>query len=130
MSVLLEDTQRLLVIDVPDLADDLAQSLERLSATVITQAALQAKTDAYDLRVTRALARAANLGASLDDLADAAGMSVTRVVGRLQARRELLDPGTEARLAMSASEAPARAGLPQSASAHRRVLDRVRGWLF
>jgi hypothetical protein len=128
MSVLMEDTQRLLVVDIPELGEDLAESLERLSATVITQVALQAKTDAYELRVTRALARAANLGATLDELADAAGMSVARVVARLQSRPGLLDPGTQARLVSSATNV-LRCGLEQASPVRRTVLSRIRDWL-
>ncbi|MGC3994248.1 MAG: hypothetical protein QM779_09100 [Propionicimonas sp.] len=97
MTNLIDDTQLLLAVR-PDaqLADE--DALVRVSEAVVTRASLRAKAQAYDLRITRTIAIAANDGAPLAELAEAAGMSQDEVRERLAAHSELLTPLTRERL--------------------------------
>jgi hypothetical protein len=72
--------------------------LREVSAAVVARASLQAKARAYELRLTRWMAMAANQGAGLDALADAAGVSADEVRGRLAEHPELLDARSRERL--------------------------------
>lgn len=122
----LDDTSFLLVTDVLERADRLDLSLDTASRTTVTWIALQAKTDAYDLRVTRSLAAAANLGATLSELADAVGMSQQRVVDRLADRPELLTPESLDRLGITeAITPPPQENSLQPHPGGGRLLDRV-----
>lgn len=107
MTSLIEDTGVLMALPIPDAADD---SLDTLSHTVITWISLQAKAQVYDRRVTRSIASAANLGATLEQMADAAGMSAEDVLGRLRAHPGSLSPQSRLRLGIGRdahAEAPA-----------------------
>lgn len=103
-TILGDETALLLAIQVPD--DDAAHreaALENLSAAVITRLALKAKAESYRLRIDRWLATAANQGATLDELAAAAGMSRAEVQQRLASTPDgLLTEGARRRLAADA----------------------------
>ncbi|MEA4945095.1 MAG: hypothetical protein VB080_11745 [Propionicimonas sp.] len=113
-TILGEETSLLLAIQVPE--DDTAHreaALENLSATVVTRLALKAKADSYRVRIDRWLAIAANQGASLDELAAAAGMSRAEVQDRLAATPDgLLTEGARRRLAADARSSGAPAEVP------------------
>lgn len=94
-STLLDDTGVLLALDIPELQDDL---LANVSRTMVMWIALEAKTNAYSGRVTRALATAANEGATLEQLSAAAGLSPDRVRERLATQPKLLTDLSLARL--------------------------------
>lgn len=94
-STLLEDTGVLLALDMPELHDDL---LTNVSRTMVMWIALEAKTGAYNGRVTRALAAAANEGATIEQLSAAAGLSPETVLQRLAEKPELLTDLSVARL--------------------------------
>jgi hypothetical protein len=128
-----EDLRQVSVVGLREHVSGLAESLEQLTLTA--QVALRASDSFHDPRVARALASAANLGASLDELADASGMAPARVAARLWSRPELLDPGSETRLRLSAVDdrrEPAatkpQPGLPHRIRHPRRLPDRVRAW--
>ncbi len=89
-----DDTAVLLAIGLPtDEAEHRQSALDAVSEAVITRFALRAKADAYQLRIDRYLVRAADLGATMDDLAAAAGMSTAEVAARLDAARSTARSG-------------------------------------
>jgi len=94
---LVDDTQLILALRTED-ADPARDPLGRISLAVVTKASLQAKAQAYEMRVTRAMAEAANQGAGLTELADAAGTSIDEVRERLSRHPELLEPSARDRL--------------------------------
>lgn len=103
MTLLFEDTQLLLALDLRADDSSLDAALESLSGTVVTQLALEAKAKSYRARVDRGLAAAANQGATLDELAAAAGMSPDEVLARLRTTlRGLVEPATRGRLGLDA----------------------------
>lgn len=103
MTLLFEDTQLLLALDLRADDSSLDAALESLSGTVVTQLALEAKAKSYRARVDRGLAAAANQGATLDELAAAAGMSPDEVLARLRTTlRGLVEPATRVRLGLDA----------------------------
>lgn len=121
MTLLFEDTQVLLALDLR--ADDSTRdaALESLSGTVVTQLALEAKAKSYRARVDRGLAAAANQGATLDELAAAAGMSPDEVLARLRTTlRGLVEPATRVRLALDARQS-AHAGASRPVREPRAV---------
>jgi len=93
---LIDDTQ---LTRAPTEAFEAARDpLREISVAVVARASLQAKARAYELRLTRWMAMAANQGAGLDQLADAAGMSADEVRARLAEHPELLDAHSSERL--------------------------------
>ena len=99
MTLLYDDTQVLLAFDPRIDESSRDKALESVSGTVVTQLALEAKAISYRARVARGLAAAANQGATVDELAAAAGMSPDEVLARLRAaRRGLLESATRVRL--------------------------------
>ena len=121
MTLLYDDTQLLLAVDPSVDESSLDTALAGLSGTVITQLALRAKAEAYQARIDRSLAAAANLGAGLDELAAAAGMAPDDVLARLQvAPRGLVEPATRIRLGLDATRPtgarPTRAVTPDAAA--------------
>ena len=107
---LIEDTGILLAIDMTAAPTG---ALDDVSRTVITWIFLDAKADAYNLRVTRALAAAANLGATLEQLADSAGLAADDVVARFRAHPGMLSPTSRARFGIT-FPAPVPAPAPPS----------------
>ncbi len=97
MTDLVDDTQLLLAVP-PEESVASRDPLWEVSAAAVTGAALLAKARAYELRLTRWMAEAANQGAGLTELADAAGMSADEVRSRLAGHPELLDAASRERL--------------------------------
>lgn len=97
-NTLIEDTGTLLLLDIPEGSSELDDAFVKVSLTVVTHASLAAKTKVYNQRITRAIADAANCGAPLDDLAEAAGCPVEEVVQRLDGYNGL-DPSVAAEVA-------------------------------
>lgn len=107
MTLLHDNTQFLLGTEPRTDLTTLDEALENLSASVVTHHALLAKARAYQARVDRELATAANHGASLTDLAAAAGLSTDEVLARLRDTQPgLLEPATRVRLGVDAATAP------------------------
>lgn len=80
----LDDTATLLALDLTDTGGrTVDDQLADISRTFITWVALQAKTDAYDLRLTRSLQAGAAAGIPARDLADSAGITTTELDRRL-----------------------------------------------
>jgi len=124
MTLLYDDTQLLLAFDVSEDDSSLDAALAGLSGTVVTQLALKAKAGAYQARIDRSLAAAANRGASLDELAAAAGIAPAEVLARLRGTpRGLVEPATRTRLGLDATRpadaGPARAITGAGASARK-----------
>ncbi len=106
MTLLDDNTQALLAADPQAAGPTLDDALASLSASVVTHHALLAKARAYQSRVDRELAAAANQGATLADLAAAAGLSQDGVLERLRsAPAALLEPATQVRLGVVAAAA-------------------------
>lgn len=97
MTDLIDDTQLLLAVR-PEEAAAIRDPLWEVSVAAVTRASLQAKARAYELRLTRWMAEAANQGAGLTELADAAGLSVDETRARLAEHPELLDVASRERL--------------------------------
>ena len=122
MTLLHDNTQFLLATEPRADHTALDQALENLSASVVTHHALLAKAKAYQSRVDRELATAANRGAGLGDLAAAAGVSTDEALARLRATPPgLLEPATGVRLGVNAA-APAPSSMDSAGTG------RARGW--
>ncbi len=122
MALLHDNTQILLATEPRDDHTTLDEALASLSASVVTHHALLAKARAYQSRVDRELATVANHGASLGDLAAAAGVSTDEVLDRLRATPPgLLEPATRVRLGVNAAA-------PVSSSMDATATGRARGW--
>ena len=137
MTLLYDDTQVLLAFDPRIDESSRDKALESVSGTVVTQLALEAKAISYRARVDRGLAAAANQGATVDELAAAAGMSPDEVRARLRsAPRGLLESATRVRLGLDQTTpaAPAGAGDGTAAAVDpvrtAPVRSATRGWTW
>lgn len=126
-AILGDETALLLAIQVSDDdAEHKQTALDNVSEAVITRLALRAKAEAYQLRIDRWLANAANLGADLDELAAAAGMSRSEALRRVEsAPPGLLTEAVRRRLALEATLPEKRRGAasPQTADEITQEVD-------
>ncbi|MDQ7992073.1 MAG: hypothetical protein AAGC63_03445 [Propionicimonas sp.] len=129
MTSLYDDTQLLLAVDLREDDSSLDAALASLSGAVITQLALKAKAKAYQARIDRGLAAAANRGASLDELAAAAGMAPDEVLVRLRSTlRGLVEPATRVRLGLDATRTDPRTAARPAADAGAESGRKQRRW--
>lgn len=126
MADLMNDTGVLLALEFPTDGDD---KLQNVSRTTVMWIALEAKADAYNFRVTKALAAGANAGASMSQLCDAAGFSVEEVASRLAEHPELLNDIGRLRLPLPGHPSEPMAPIedaPPVRTRTSRILDRLR----